>query len=273
MSKNKPRPLPEELNLPSGGADSHAHLNMGDLANDLDQVLARAQKCGVKHICQVFLGHEAYLQGRDMFIPYPDVFFILGVHPHEAGTFSQNSAENILAHAGSDHKIKAIGEMGLDYYYTRSTPDDQKKAFIAQLKISLELDLPVVIHSRDAYQDTVTILKEMGFKNRDVLWHCFGQGPDQAREIMDLGWHISIPGSVTFKKNHQLCEAVRIMDTDRMLMETDCPFLAPEPYRGKTNQPALLGFTARKIAELRETDAAELWIKCGENCKKFFRLA
>ena len=270
MARKKPRPLPQQLNMPPGGADSHVHLDMGSLAGNLDAVLARAKSCGISSLGNVFLGPAAYRQKKDLFMSHDQVFFMLGVHPHDAGTFSGDAAGEIMAAVGEDIKIKAVGEIGLDFFYDHSSFEDQTKAFRRQLEAAKLLDMPVVIHSRDAYLQTLEILTDMGFRDRPVLWHCFGQGPEQALEIMSFGWHISVPGSVTYKKNNALSRAVKIIDPDRLLMETDCPFLAPEPYRGKENEPALLGFTALKIAQIKDMDPGELWLRSGRNCRDFF---
>ncbi len=273
MGKKKQRPLPQELNLPAGGADSHVHLDMGHLSHTLDQVLARAGSCGVSTLGHVFLGPESYRRGEKNFSGYDQVFFILGVHPHDARNFSRDDASDIIEHAGKDKKIRAVGEIGLDFFYEHSLPQEQIQAFRTQLDSARQMSMPVVIHSRDAYPETVSILMDMGLKDYPVLWHCFGQGPEQAREIISLGWHISIPGSVTYKKNTMLREAVKTIDPDRLLLETDCPFLAPEPYRGKENEPALLGFTALQVAQIKNMRAEELWIQCGANCRRFFNIA
>lgn len=273
MARKKPRPLPRDLKLPPGGADSHVHLDMGSLAGSLDQVLARAGSCGISHLGHVFLGPDAYKKGKDLFKNHDQVFFILGVHPHEAKAFTPDAAGDIFSACKKDSGIKALGEIGLDFFYDYSPADLQEKAFRAQLEAAKQLDMPVVIHSRDAYRETVEILMDMGFRDGPVLWHCFGQGPDQAREITSFGWRLSVPGSVTYKKNHALREAVKIIDLNQLLLETDCPFLAPEPYRGKENEPALLGFTAMKIAEIKDMDPGGLWLKCGENCREFFNIS
>ncbi|MFP4110045.1 MAG: TatD family hydrolase [Desulfonatronovibrio sp.] len=270
MARKKPRPSPRELNLPSGGADSHTHLDMGELKSSLDQVLARAADCGVSTLGNVFMGPEAYLHGRGMFKNHDQVFFIMGIHPHEAKTFTPGIAAQMIECVKKDEKIKAVGEIGLDFFYKHSSPEKQRHSFQEQLDLAKQLDMPVVIHSRDAYQQTVDILLEMGFRDRPLLWHCFSQGPDQAREIMSYGWKISVPGSVTFKKNIILRQAVEVIHPGHLLLETDCPFLAPEPYRGKENEPALLGFTALKVAEIKDMDLGELWLTCGRNCRDFF---
>lgn len=272
LARKKTRPLPGDLNLPPGGADSHTHLDMGGLGSSLKQVLDRASECGVTTLAHVFLGPQAYHQGKNIFDEHDQVLFILGIHPHEAGSLTSDVLNQIIEAAENSSKIKALGEIGLDFFYNHSTPDDQTDAFRKQLEAARNLDLPVVIHSRDAYRETISILTDMGFRDRPLLWHCFGHGPQEAREIMSFGWHISIPGSVTYKKSSLLRDAVKVIDPNRLCIETDCPFLAPEPYRGKENEPALLGFTLMKIAEIKDMNPGWLWVKCGDNCREFFNI-
>ncbi|WP_291319803.1 TatD family hydrolase [Desulfonatronospira sp.] len=270
MGKKKNRPTPQEMALPPGGADSHAHLDFEALAGNLDQVLDRAEKCGVSTLGQVFLGPDAYLKGRELFSSRPEIFYILGVHPHEASTLDTETSAHIYSLARDDERIKAVGETGLDFFYNKSSPQEQRQAFKTQLELTRDLDLPVVIHSRDAAGETLEILKQMGFKGRKVLWHCFGQDLETALEILDHGWFISIPGSITFARNTRLREILREIPVDRLMLETDCPFIAPEPYRGKQNEPALLVFTAMEAARSKGMDAEELWTTCGDNCRSFF---
>lgn len=270
MSKKKERQLPETLGLPPVGADSHAHLDGRDY--DVDAVLARALACGVRTVGNVFLGPEAYQTGRALFEGHADVFFLLGVHPHDAAKMTEGDMSDMRAAFLEDSRLRAVGEIGLDYYYDFSPTEDQKRWFGRQLALARELDRPVVIHCRDAEDDCLAMLDSMGFGGRPLLWHCFGLGPDWARLIIERGWHISVPGTVTYARSEGLREAVKTIPADRLLLETDCPYLSPEPYRGKTNEPALLGFTAREIARLRGEDLTGLWERCGNNAREFFGL-
>lgn len=270
VSKNKERQLPETLGLPPVGADSHAHLD--GRGYDLDAVLARARACGVRTVGNVFLGPKAYHEGRALFEEFGDVFFLLGVHPHDAAKMTQGDLEAMRAAFGTDSRLRAVGEIGLDHYYDFSPKEDQRRWFLSQLALAKELDQPVVIHCRDAEDECLAILDQAGFAGRPLLWHCFGLGPDWARLIAERGWHISVPGTVTYARSEALREAVKIIPADRLHLETDCPYLSPEPYRGKNNEPALLGFTAREIARLRGEDVAGLWQRCGDNTRKFFGL-
>ena len=272
MAKKKKRVLPEELNLPPGGIDSHAHLDLDQLSSDLNDIVSRAQKCGVSRIGNVFLGPDAYLKNKDLFSSFDQVFFILGTHPHDAKNFDQdklNKTEQIIK---QDSKIKAIGEIGLDFYYDLSPREVQVKVFQEQLVLARDKDLPVVIHSRQAERKTIDILVDLGFKDKKVLWHCFGKGKDLAEELLALGWTLSIPGTVTYRKNHPLQEAVQSIPLTRMVLETDCPFLTPEPYRGKRNEPSYIVFTAQKIAEVKEVKVDEVWMTTAKTTITFFEL-
>jgi TatD DNase family protein len=268
MSKRKPRKLPESLELPCVGADSHAHLDGRDF--DPRVMLARARACGVRTVGNVFLGPAAYHASRHVFAAEPDVFFLLGVHPHEAAGMTKEDLDLMRRAFVADSRLKAVGEIGLDYYYDHSPRAVQRDRFRRQLELALELEQPVVIHCREAEDDCLAILDEMGLPGYSLLWHCFGLGPDWAREILDRGWHVSVPGTVTYAKNEPLREAVKIIPPERLHLETDAPFLAPEPYRGQRNEPALIGFTAETVAALRNEDLHTVWARCGELTREFF---
>lgn len=276
MSKKRKteRPDPADLGLPPGGADSHAHLDMEAYDEDRDAVLDRAAAAGVARIGQVFLGPAAYRANAALFADRPEVFFILGIHPHDATTATDEALAEVEAACREDaagrSRIRAIGEAGLDYYYDLSPRDVQRRAFAAQAELARGLDLPLVIHCRDAVYDTLRILMDLGLSRRPVLWHCFGGDADLAREILSHEWSISVPGPVSYRKSDDLRAAVAEIPLDRLLLETDCPFLAAEPWRGKRNEPAFLAFTAQAAARARGMDPAELWLATGRNAAAFF---
>ena len=272
MGKKKPRQEPEALELPRGGVESHAHLDLEDFDEDREEILARAKACGVEQIINVFLGPDAYEKRKGLFDEHPEVSFLLGVHPNNADTLTDDALSRMRAHFKNDTRLKGVGEIGLDYYWERVDHGIQKRAFIKQLDLARELDLPVIIHSRDANDDCVEILLEQGFKDYPVLWHCFGSGLDLAQQVIDNGWHVSIPGPVTFRKTDDLQAAVARIPFERLLIETDCPFLAPEPWRGKRNHPALIGFTAKRVAEIKGRSLEDLWQITGDNARRFFSL-
>lgn len=256
--------------LPCTGVDSHAHLNFPDFQENFAGVMERARCAGVKEIGQVFLSPQALAEGRGLFDAYPQVFFLLGIHPTDAHEHEIGVLEEIGRCLQDEPRIKAIGEIGLDYYWKDCPPETQQLFFRKQLELAKEKNLPVVIHCREAEDDTLAILMEHGMRGRPLLWHCFGGSAGFARTILDAGWHISVPGTVTFPKNNLLREAVSIIPADRLLVETDCPFLAPVPMRGKRNEPGLLGYTIGAMAEARGESVEELWTTCGDNARRFF---
>lgn len=276
MSKKQsaPRVTPDTLGLPLTGADSHAHLDSEGIIEQLDAVLTRAREAGVAHIGQVFLGPAAYTAAREQMAAYPELFFLMGIHPCDArectGTVMQAMREAFRA----DSRLRAVGEIGLDFYWKDCPPLIQEDVFRMQLGLARELDLPVVIHSRDAAQDSLRILEAEGFAGRPLLWHCFsGDAVGHLDRLLENGWHISIPGPVTYAANVELREALKRIPADRLLVETDCPYLAPVPWRGKPNEPALVAFTAAAVAACRGTSPEALWTLCGNNTLRFFGLA
>lgn len=261
-------PLQEAL--PAGGVDSHAHLNGAEFAVDRQEVLKLAAQVGISGIGNIFLSPEAYELGKNEFADYPGVFFLLGIHPSDGQLCTDDCLDRMEKIFLADNRIRALGEIGLDYHYDHCPQELQRKVFAMQLELAKKLAKPIVIHCRDAEYDCLSLLEAGGFKNYPLLWHCFGGAADLAKRIIDNGWHLSIPGSVTFPANRQTAEAVRHVPADRILLETDCPYLSPVPWRGTRNQPAYLVFTARFVAAVRNVPAADLWLQCGRNASSFF---
>ncbi len=270
--KKKSRPSPESLGLPRTGVESHAHLDLEDYDEDREEALQRAAAAGVARIGNVFLGPDAFAANAALFAEHPEVFFLVGIHPHDATKCGQEELARMQALFHSDPRLKAWGEIGLDYYYDLSPRDMQVRVFQEQLQAAKELDVPVVIHSRDAEEQTVAILLDLGYADRPLLWHCFGKGPDLAKELLSHGWLLSFPGTITFPKSTDVRESVALAPLERMLLETDCPYLTPAPYRGRRNEPAYLGFTAQVAAQCKDMDPAALWTQCGQNAREFFKL-
>ena len=274
MSKKKTeRPDPTSLGLPRVGVESHAHLDGEDFSPDeVPDVLDRAAAAGLAQVGNVFLGPAAYLANRGLFTNRPEVFFLMGIHPCDAAKAPAGALSAMEAAFRADPNLRAVGEIGLDYHWDATTAEVQKQLFRDQLALARELDLPVAVHSRAAEADTLAILDDLGFPGRPLVWHCFGGDAALAREIASRGFHISIPGPVTYPKNTALAQAVAGLDTARLLLETDAPYLTPEPWRGKRNEPALIVFTARRVAELLDLPVADLWRLAGDNARAFFRL-
>ncbi|WP_419785695.1 TatD family hydrolase [Pseudodesulfovibrio sp.] len=272
MAKNKNRPEPESLELAPVGVDSHAHIDLEDYDEDRETILERARQSGLANIMNVFLGPDAYERNRSLFDAHPEVFFLLGVHPNDAQKLTDEVFDRMRAHFLADPRLKGVGEIGLDYYWDDAPPALQKKAFVRQLHLAREVERPVIIHSRDANADCVDILEAEEFRDYPLLWHCFGADIPLATKILDNGWHISVPGLVSFRKTDDLQAAVARIPLDRLLVETDSPYLTPEPWRGKRNHPALVGFTAKRIAEIKGRSLADIWQITGDNARRFFGL-
>ena len=254
------------------GVDTHAHLNLSPLRKDIPGAVSRAEQAGVERIGNVFLTPEQYLRDSPSFAGLPQVFFVLGIHPHEADSVDEGSMGELESALQSDPRIRALGEIGLDFNRERSSREGQRERFREQLELARQLDWPVVIHSRDAEEETMEILLGMGFRDRPLLWHCFGLDAEYASRILDCGWTISVPGMLTFKKADALCHAVSTIPLDRLVLETDCPFLAPEPYRGKTNEPSLIPLIAEEAARLHGTDREAAMRVTAETARRFFDL-
>lgn len=279
MPSSALRVLPESLAMPFSGADSHAHLDDEHLLPQLDKILDRAVRSGLSFIVHVFLLHERYKAYRQRILdsvsalnPAPTICFIRGLHPEDVLRADEEEWQNLAKAVRTDPLIRAVGEIGLDFHYDAadSPPDLQEVWFRRQLRLAKELDKPVVIHSRDAWEKTFSILEDEGMSGRPLLWHCFGGDAAQAVRILENGWHLALGGAATFKANSAIREAARSIPLDRLMFETDCPYLAPVPWRGKCNEPAFTVFTAACIAEEKGMDAAELWTRTGENARRFF---
>jgi TatD DNase family protein len=266
------QPSPREFQLSPSGIDTHAHLDLKGFGQDLERVLQRAREAGVSRIGNVFLGPEAYARNKTMFEGDPRIFFLLGIHPHEAGAADEAAVSAMAEHFRTDERLKGLGEIGLDFYRDRSPREQQIRAFRLQLELAAAMQLPVVIHSREADEESLRILQDMGWRDRPLLWHCYSREPDFGRELVSAGWMISVPGIVTYPGARALRESVRELPLEHLVLETDCPFLAPQPVRGQRNEPANIAFTAAAIAELKNRDIEEVWRTTSQNAVRFFGL-
>lgn len=274
MGHKKPHRIdPLTLPLPPGGVDSHAHLDGPEFDPDREAVLARARAVGITGIGNVFLSPEAFLDRRQLFADHPEVFFLLGIHPCDGQRCTGPCLESIAAAFAAEPRLRAVGEIGLDFHWDDCPRELQMAAFAAQLDLARALKKPVALHCREAEEECLAILEARGFAGFPLLWHCFGGGPALARRILANGWHISVPGPVTYAANAALREAVALIPEDRLLLETDAPYLSPMPWRGTRNEPAYTVFTARAMAEARGMTPEELWRLCGRNARRFFGLA
>jgi TatD DNase family protein len=237
--------------------DSHCHLDDEKFAGDLDAVIKRALAAGVERMMAIGTGDgpadlETAVRLADR---YPCFYATVGVHPHDAVKATEDTFGR-LRDLLPDPKVLALGEIGLDYHYDFSPRDIQRTVFVRQLELARDAGKPIVIHTREAWTDTMQILRE--HYTGAGIFHCFTGGPAEAQEGLDLGFHLSFGGVLTFPKAETVREAARLTPLDRLLVETDAPYLAPVPHRGKRNEPAFLVDTARKLAEIRGIPAEEL---------------
>jgi len=249
--------------------DSHCHLDFPELAAQHDGVMSRARNAGVGHFLTICTHVTRAETIRAIAEKHADVSCTVGIHPHEAGKEPAVDTARLLDLATHD-KVVGFGETGLDFFYEHSPRAEQDRSFRVHLDAARQAKLPVVIHTRDADADTAATLKdEMGKGAFTGLIHCFSSGPELAQTALDLGLYISFSGIVTFKKAETLREVVKMVPLDRILVETDAPYLAPIPHRGKTNEPAFVAHTAALVAELKGVTRDELAAATTAN---FFRL-
>ncbi|MFQ5561483.1 MAG: YchF/TatD family DNA exonuclease, partial [Nitrospinota bacterium] len=250
--------------------DSHAHLDMQQFDDDRDEVINRALDSGVKLIINVGATLDGSRRSAKLASNYGPIYASVGVHPHDADTMTAETISE-LKELVKNEKVIAIGETGLDYYREHSGKESQKKAFLEHLKIAGENGLPIIIHSRDAKEDTLFILKNATPPLRGVL-HCFSGDLEMARAAMELGLYISFAGPITYPNAENLREVMREIPIERLLVETDCPYLAPQKKRGKRNEPALVRHMADKICEIKEIPLARLSSQIQKNIKDLFKL-
>ena len=251
--------------------DSHCHLNFPDFKDDLDDVMRRADLNGIKTMLTINTRLSESLDIQKIADTYPHVFCTVGVHPHDAKDYADDALLNKITQLSDHPKVVGLGETGLDYYYNNSDSSDQIHCFDIHLTAAKQLDLPVVVHTRDADADTLNCLdKTPGTRG---VFHCFSGGIDMARAGLDRGYYISFSGIITFKKAEELREVVKFVPLDRILVETDAPFLAPIPHRGKRNEPAFTLHTAEMVAELKGIPLSEVTKQTTDNFFTLFNRA
>jgi TatD DNase family protein len=251
--------------------DSHAHLGMPQFDRDRDDVIRRAINAGVELIFTVGTDVGDCRKAIEITRGNERVFAIIGIHPHNAGEVNEGTYSDLRS-LSQDGKVKAIGEIGLDLFRNLSPRNVQMARFRQQIHLAKELDLPIVVHAREAQKEVLTILVEEKAREVGGVFHCFSGDYDMAKSCTDLGFFISIPGTITFKNSAKLREVIKKIPLDRMLVETDCPFLAPMPFRGKRNEPAYVKFTALKLAEVKGLPFDEVAQITSRNARRAFRL-
>src|SRR3989338_11662923 len=255
--------------LPDMFIDTHAHLDFSDFDNDREDVLKRAQEKGIERIINVSSSISGCARSLELAHRYESIYTSIGVHPHDVKEIDDKAFKQIESLAHSE-KVIAIGEVGLDFYRNLSPEDIQRNFFRKFIELSVALGLPLIIHSRAAEEETLKILNDFSGKIQGVI-HCFSGSKNFLEECLHLGLPISVTCNITYKKSGSLRELVRYIPPERLLLETDCPYLAPEGFRGKRNEPSNVRLLAECIAELRKCSIEEIAAQTTENAKRLFK--
>jgi TatD DNase family protein len=258
--------------------DSHAHIDGEEYDGDRDAVVERARAAGLWAILNVGTGDPssgAFERAVKVAESYTDVYAAIGIHPHDARLYNDEAEARLLSIRRESERVVAWGEIGLDFHYENSPRETQREVFARQLGIARREKLPVIIHSRSADEETVEILRQAhaASDNARGIMHCFGGGRWMAEQVLELGFMVSFAGNVTFKKADDLRDVAKLIPLERLLIETDCPYLTPVPFRGRRNEPARVVETARLLAELRGIDVMELGRITSENFSRLFGLS
>jgi TatD DNase family protein len=251
--------------------DTHAHFDDERFDDDRDEVIRKAHESGVSYILNASSDMDSSRKSMALADKYDFIYAAVGVHPHSAGEMKEDDLK-ILAGYASHPKVVAIGEIGLDYYYDNSPRDVQKYWFARQIGLAREVGLPVVIHDRDAHEDTLAIIRAEGASEVGGVFHCYTGSVEMAKEVLKNNFYIALGGAVTFKNARKLLDVAKFVPEDRLLIETDCPYMTPEPYRGKRNDSGYVRLVAEKIAELRGVTFEEIAQITAQNARRLFKI-
>lgn len=252
--------------------DTHCHLTFPELVDDVEAVLQRSRDARVTSWVTVGTDTAENQKAVELAEKFDNLYAAVGIHPHEAKKVTNDDIKRLKLLAQNE-KVVAIGETGLDFHYDFSPPADQIRLFAIHLKIAADSNLPVIIHSRKSFEDTVDILDRYGAGVKKTLFHCFGYTTEEAKTLLKKGFFISFTGSVTFKNAQRTCEAAKIVPAEKLMLETDCPYMSPEPVRRqKINEPALLIHTAKFLADLKNIPLEEFAPAVTNTSRAFFNL-
>jgi len=252
--------------------DTHTHVNADQFEGEEDAVLARAKEAGVSKMIVVGFDAKTIKRAMKLVETHDFLYAAVGWHPVDAIDMTDDDL-NWIEELASHPKVVAIGETGLDYYWDKSAKDVQKKVFRQQIQLAKKVKLPLIIHNREATDDVIEILKQEGADEIGGVMHCFSGTLEQAKTCIDLNFYISFAGPVTFKNAKPLQEVAREVPLERMLIETDCPYLAPHPFRGKRNEPAYVRYVAQQIAQLKNKSFEEIAAITFENASQLFQIS
>ena len=237
--------------------DSHCHLDHEPLISNLDQILERAKEVGINKILTICTTLDSFIKIKEIIKKDKIIYGTYGIHPHETKNNKINS-KLIIEEINNNKKIIGIGETGLDFFYNHSDKKDQLNSFEEHIKAAIELNMPLIVHSRNAENETFDILNQFKKDNLKILMHCFTGSKDFAKKLLNLNAYFSASGIITFKNSVELQETFKIIPLDKLLIETDSPYLAPEPNRGKKNEPSFVKFTADKLALIKDLSSKNL---------------
>ena len=253
--------------------DSHCHLDYPGLFERLDDVVKNADNNEVNILLTICTTLESFEKIKIIVNKYDNIYGTFGIHPHETKNFIEVDLDFIIKTIKSNNKIIGVGETGLDFYYNHSDRVIQKRSFISHLRAAAKLDIPVIVHSRNTEKETYDILKkEMKYRKLKILIHCFTGSKDFANKLLDLGCYISVSGIITFKNSNILAETVSSIPLDKLLVETDSPYLAPLPHRGKSNEPSYITHTVEKLASIKGVDKEIVIKNTTKNFMKLFNI-
>ena len=249
--------------------DSHCHLDHEPLLNDLSNVIKRSKEVGIKKLLTISTSYESFDRIKNIIQKDEMIYGTIGIHPHET-TKNKITSDIIVKNITEYEKIIGIGETGLDFYYNNSDKNDQINSFKEHIEASIKTNSPLIIHSRDAEVETFEILSKYKNQNLKILMHCFTGSKDFAKKLITLNAFFSASGIITFKNSLELQETFKFLPLDRILIETDSPFLAPVPNRGKKNEPSFIDFTAQKLADIKSISKSEIANLTTNNFNKLF---
>ena len=253
--------------------DSHCHLDYPNLYNQLDDVVKRAEYNQVKYLLTICTTLESFEKIKLIIKKYKNIYGTFGIHPHESKKYTNIDSKFIFNLKNKYKKIIGIGETGLDFYYNHSDKKTQKKSFVEHISAASQLNIPVIVHSRNAEADTYEIIKsEKKNCNLKVLIHCFTGSKDFAKKLIDMNCYISVSGIITFKNSTELTDTVSLIPMENLLVETDSPYLAPIPYRGKPNEPSYIVHTVEKLSQIKNVSKEYVMSNTTSNFKKLFKV-
>ena len=249
--------------------DSHCHLDHEPLLSDLTNVLQRSKDVGIEKLLTISTSHESFSRVKELVNKDEMIYGTIGIHPHESST-NIITAKEIIDNLNDNQKIIGIGETGLDFYYNNSEKDKQIKSFKEHIKASIKTNIPLIVHSRNAENETFEILNEYKDENIKILMHCFTGSKKFLEKLLSLNSYFSASGIITFKNSTELQKTFKFLPLDKILIETDSPFLAPVPNRGKKNEPSFIDFTATKLAEIKSIEKSEIIKITSDNFNNLF---